>query len=119
VRGCSYLRGLTLRTRGHGFDACLWMLYEAEIRSVEGLDKQGPGTGRASAGRVQRLRDERPAPGTTAPAMRPVRRRAASVGAHVSIQSALGDGTRVRVDLPLRTSDKHVTTEDEEKLVDV
>jgi hypothetical protein len=95
------------------------LLYEDEIRSAEGLDKQGPGTGRASAGRVQRLRDERPAPGTTAPAMRPVRRRAASVGAHVSIQSALGDGTRVRVDLPLRTSDKHVTTEDEEKLVDV
>jgi signal transduction histidine kinase len=48
-----------------------------------------------------------------------MRERAASVGARVSIQSALGDGTRVRVDLPLRTSDKNVPAEEEEKLVDV
>ena len=33
-----------------------------------------------------------------------MRERAASVGARVSIQSALGEGTRVQVELPLRTS---------------
>ncbi len=47
-----------------------------------------------------------------------MRERAASVGAQVTIQSALGEGTTVRVHLPLRTSEETMPVEPEGRLVD-
>ena len=47
-----------------------------------------------------------------------MRERAASVGAHVTIESELGEGTLVRVHLPLRTSDETMPVESEGRLVD-
>ena len=47
-----------------------------------------------------------------------MRERAASVGARVEIQSELGEGTRVNVDLPLRTKVEEESAEREEKTAD-